>query len=166
MTQRSDRILAQIATLGPVGTWPAPGTMGSFVAVITGVAITIYGGIGSLVVAIIIATLIGFPAADAHQRITGITDSGSVVIDEVVGQWLVLLAIPYSAGSIADLPADYIICVIAAFALFRLFDIVKIGPVKMAEDLPGAAGVMADDVMAGALAGGIIILATSVIEYI
>ena len=157
MTTRSDRILAYIATLGPVGALPAPGTMGSLVASGAGVIISLYGGIGSLVVAVVIATLIGFPAADAHYRVTGIKDSGAVIIDEVVGQWLVFLAIPYAAG----LTAEYIIAVVAGFALFRLFDIVKIGPVKIAEDLPGAAGVMADDVVAGALAGGVIILATS-----
>lgn len=157
MTSRSDRIFAQLATLGPVGALPAPGTMGSLVAVIAGVIISLYGGIGSLVVAIVIATLIGFPAADAHQRVTGIKDSGAVIIDEVVGQWLVFLAIPYAAGA----TTEYILSVGAAFLLFRLFDIVKKGPVKIAEDLPGAAGVMADDVVAGAMAGGVIILITS-----
>ncbi|MCE2517849.1 MAG: phosphatidylglycerophosphatase A, partial [Alphaproteobacteria bacterium] len=128
-------------------------------AVIAAVAISFYGGIGSLVVAIVIATLLGFPAADAHFRVTGIKDSGAVIIDEVVGQWLVFLAIPYAVAA----TPEYILSVIAGFLLFRLFDIVKMGPVKVAEDLPGAAGVMADDVVAGAMAGAVIILVTSIL---
>ena len=42
--------------------------------------------------------------------------------------------------------------VVLAFAAFRLFDITKLGPVSRAEDLPGAFGIMADDIVAGAFA--------------
>ena len=149
-----DRLLAQCATLGPIGTLPAPGTMGSLAAIILGAGITITLGLGGLVVAIIIATILGFPAANAHYRTTGIKDSGSVVIDEVVGQWLPLLVIPVPPL----LNTDYIIMLVAAFVLFRVFDIVKIGLVKKAENLPGAAGVIADDIVAGIMAGIVIMI--------
>lgn len=45
-----------------------------------------------------------------------------------------------------------------AFLLFRLFDIVKPGPVRMAENLPGGIGVMADDIVAGVLAAACLLL--------
>ena len=149
-----DRLLAQCATLGPIGSLPAPGTMGSLAALILGACITINFGVGVLVVAIILATILGFPAADAHFRVTGIKDSGSVVIDEVVGQWLPLLVIPVPAL----LNADYMIMLAGVFILFRIFDIIKIGLVKKAESLPGATGVMADDVVAGIMAGLVIMI--------
>ena len=47
---------------------------------------------------------------------------------------------------------------LAAFVLFRLFDIVKPGPVRMAERLPGGLGVMADDVVAGVLAAALLLV--------
>lgn len=158
----TDRLLMHVATLGFIGNLPAPGSMGALVALVFGVGIAIYGGLGMLVVAIIIATLIGFPACDAHRRITGEDDGQAVVIDEVVGQWLVLLAIPYRP----EFSLSYMMAAAGAFLLFRFFDISKIGPVKIAEDLPNAAGVMADDVMAGVLAGGVIIFASLIIDYL
>jgi phosphatidylglycerophosphatase A len=157
-----DRLLAHSATLGPIGNLPAPGTMGSLLALIIGGGITITIGIESLVVLIVVATILGFPAADAHFRLTGIKDSGSVIIDEVVGQWLVLLAIPIAPA----LNTSYITMLVIAFVLFRFFDIFKMGPVKIAEDLPGAAGVMADDVVAGILAGLVILLGFKTLSMI
>jgi phosphatidylglycerophosphatase A len=73
-------------------------------------------------------------------------DPGWVVVDEVAGQWIALLAVP--RGSITGAAA--------AFALFRLFDIAKPGPVGWADRRGGAFGVMADDVIAGALAAGLL----------
>ena len=156
-----DRMLASIATLGPIGQLPAPGTMGSLAALVVGVCITINGGLGMLVIATLAVSIIGLSAAGAHFRETGIKDSGAVVIDEVAGQWLVLLAIPFRP----DLTPIYLISVATAFGLFRFFDIIKIGPVKMAEELPGAAGVMADDVVAGAMAGGVLIMIVAILGW-
>ena len=157
-----DRILASIATLGPIGQLPAPGTMGSLAALVIGVLIAMNGGLGMLMMATLIVSILGLSSAGAHFRVTGIKDSGAVVIDEVAGQWLVLLAIPFPP----DLTPIYLISVAAAFGLFRFFDIIKIGPVKMAEDLPGAAGVMADDVVAGAMAGGVLIMIVAGLAWV
>lgn len=63
------------------------------------------------------------------------------MIDEVAGQWITLLVVPFDWR-----------WWIAAFVAFRLFDILKPGPVRLAERLPGGYGVMADDIVAGALA--------------
>ncbi len=73
-------------------------------------------------------------------------DPSWVVIDEVAGQWVSLLGAP--RGSTVGAAA--------AFALFRLLDITKIGPVGWAERRGGAFGVMADDLVAGALAAALI----------
>jgi phosphatidylglycerophosphatase A len=70
------------------------------------------------------------------------------VIDELAGQWITLLVVPLDWR-----------WWLAAFLLFRLFDIVKPGPVRMAERLPGGLGVMADDVVAGILAAALLLVA-------
>ena len=101
---------------------------------------------------ITIITIISFPAIDAHTSITQKHDASEIIIDEVIGQWLVLLAIPI----VASHDALYLYTLLAAFILFRIFDIFKPPPVSTAEDLPGAAGVIADDIMAGVLAGVVI----------
>lgn len=116
----------------------APGTMGSLAALAPGLALLwlSHAALGAGVVVVVALGLWAVRAAGAGG------DPGWVVIDEVAGQWIALLALahPSVAGALA------------AFAAFRLFDIAKPGPVGWAERLPGAAGVMADDVLAGALA--------------
>ena len=132
--------MAKFATLGPLGSLrPAPGTIGSLVAAIAGYAIASYGH-GALIAATFIVTVIGVFAADAYAKATGRKDPSEVIIDEVAGQWLTLIILPHDIFWYA-----------AGFALFRLFDIVKPGPVRQAEALPGGIGVMADDLVAGLL---------------
>lgn len=145
----TDRILAFIATLGPVGHLPAPGTAGSAVAVLLGLACIHAFGLGGFVLVTAVISVIGLSAAGAHFRITGQKDAGAVIIDEVVGQWLAMMAIPLSP----DFSTPYLLAVAGTFVLFRLFDILKPGPIRIAENLPGAVGVMADDVLAGIAAG-------------
>lgn len=116
----------------------APGTAGSLVALLAGaLMLRLY------------PPALPFAAASAYLaglwavRATGAEhDPGWVVIDEFCGQWIAML--PLAAPSPAGL--------LVAFALFRAFDIVKPGPVRTAERLGGAQGVMADDVLAGAIA--------------
>ena len=149
---RLSGLLSAMATLGPIGYLPAPGTVGSLIAAILGAVITMSFGIMTLVIMIVIAALLSFPAIDAHHALTGKHDNKEIIIDEVVGQWLVFLAIPLSPLW----ERDYLLLVALAFVLFRVFDILKPPPVSTAENLPGAAGVVADDVMAGVLAGVLI----------
>jgi phosphatidylglycerophosphatase A len=94
-----------------------------------------------------IVTLIGIPAATRVERESGRTDPGFVVIDEVAGQWLALTVAPpdWRHG-------------IAAFVLFRIFDIVKPWPARQLEKLPGGTGIMLDDLAAGAYALGVMLL--------
>jgi phosphatidylglycerophosphatase A len=95
----------------------------------------------------------GIWAADEAERIFGRPDDGRIVIDEIAGQ-LVALA------PLAVLPAarPSFLAVVTAFVAFRGFDIAKPGPVRWAERrFAGGLGVMADDVVAGALAAGVVI---------
>jgi phosphatidylglycerophosphatase A len=74
-------------------------------------------------------------------------DPGWIVIDEVAGQMLALLALPRPSWS-----GPGWVGLLAAFALFRLFDITKPGPIGWADRQGGAAGIMADDILAGGAA--------------
>jgi phosphatidylglycerophosphatase A len=120
----------------------APGTAGSLAALALG-AWMLTGPAWVLWLAIITATLLGLWAIGPAG---GTDDPGWVVADEFVGQWISLL--PLSHPSPMGL--------VAAFALFRLFDITKPGPVGWADRQHGAFGVMADDVIAGVMAAVVI----------
>jgi phosphatidylglycerophosphatase A len=87
--------------------------------------------------------LIGIPAATLVARGCGIKDPQFVVIDEVAGQLVALIAVPFTWKSF-----------LAGFILFRVFDIVKPPPVRQLEKLPEGAGIVLDDVAAGFYALG------------
>jgi phosphatidylglycerophosphatase A len=89
------------------------------------------------IVALII-TAIGIPAGTRVAQETGRDDPGHVVIDEVAGQWIALVACPVNLAHVA-----------LAFLLFRVFDIVKPWPARQLENLHGGTGIMLDDVAAG-----------------
>ncbi|MGB1182784.1 MAG: phosphatidylglycerophosphatase A [Candidatus Puniceispirillaceae bacterium] len=139
------KVLCTIATLGPIGFLPAPGTAGSLAALISGWFIASYGFL-ALAIATLAALLVGIVASETYSQATNSKDASEVIIDEVAGQWVVLLCIP------PFIDAAYL-WYVAAFILFRFFDITKIGPVGMAEKLGGGIGIMADDIVAGGLAG-------------
>ena len=141
MTRIADILLYNLATLGPIGyVRPAPGTIGSLVALGTGYMIASFS-LGVLVATILAVAILGVFAAQRYGQRTGKKDSSEVIIDEVAGQWIPLVIIP--------LEVEWYL---AAFLLFRFFDISKIGPVGHAEKFTGGIGVMADDLVAGILA--------------
>jgi phosphatidylglycerophosphatase A len=126
---------------------PGPGTYGSVAAVLLwfGAAHALHPtplqlAIGTIIAAIA-ATLIGIPAATIVARESGRKDPGHVVIDEVAGQLIALIAIP----------ADWQHAALSLL-LFRAFDILKPPPVRQLERLPEGTGIMLDDVAAGLLA--------------
>jgi phosphatidylglycerophosphatase A len=90
-----------------------------------------------------LVTLIGIPAATRVARGSGIRDPQFVVIDEVAGQLVALVAVPLAWK-----------CFLAGFILFRAFDIVKPPPVRQLEAIPEGAGIVLDDVAAGLYALG------------
>ncbi len=82
-------------------------------------------------------TMAGIPIATRAEKIFWKKDSPKIVIDEIAGQLITFIAVPFTLGN-----------VLAGFLLFRLFDIWK--PVfRRLEKLPGGMGVMLDDVAAG-----------------
>ena len=131
---------AIIATWFGSGLLPwAPGSWGSLTALPPAWLIAHFLGPRVLVAAAVIVFFLGWWAAERVQQASGVADEGSIVIDEVAGQWLTLAVAP------AD-PLAYA----AGFLLFRLFDITKPWPARWADRrIPGGLGVMADDVIAG-----------------
>ena len=140
------RFWTALATLGPVGhIRPAPGSWGSAAAVLIAAGLVSVSG-WLLEAALVAVCIAGVRAADMYERATGQKDASPIVIDEVAGQWIALLAVPFDWR-----------WWLAAFIAFRAFDILKPGPVRLAERLPGGYGVMADDIVAGALAAAVLL---------
>jgi phosphatidylglycerophosphatase A len=135
----------------------APGTAGSLGALLAAwplVAFLHFGPWHFLALAAVL-TLPGIWAAGRTAVIRNLKDPQIVVIDEVLGQWIAL-----AGASALDAPR-----VLAAFVLFRLFDIYKPWPVRRLEALPGGVGIVADDLAAGAYAGLILYLSRFVVQF-
>ena len=126
----------------------APGTTGTLAALPAGVALLWFGGSTALLIGILALSALGLYVSHRYALESGAKDPGEVVIDEAAGMWIALL------------PAGLIWWqILSAVVLFRLFDILKPGPVGWADRrLSGGLGIMADDLMAGALAA--LVLAT------
>lgn len=139
---------------------PAPGTWGSAVALPLAWALHILGEFPLVALAILGVFAAGWWAT--AQMTAGQTDHdpSEIVADEVVGQWIALAPLSYAAW---DRGIDVLAMWpgwIAAFALFRLFDIWKPWLVGRADARGDALGVMLDDVIAGLFAAiGVLALA-------
>jgi len=126
----------------------APGTWGSLAALPFAWAILYYGGPGLLAIAAFTLFVLGCRASEVALQESDVKDPGWIVIDEVVGQWLTLLAVPFGIVGFAQ-----------AFILFRLFDIWKPWPISWADrELDGGFGVMADDVIAAIYAAIVLLV--------
>jgi phosphatidylglycerophosphatase A len=132
-----------------------PGTWGSLAALPFAWVIVAVAGNWGLVVAMLVVFAAGCWASGIYARYAGISDPGAIVIDEVVGQWAVLLVVPQDVGF-------YLL----AFLIFRTFDIWKPWPIRWVDRyVKGGLGVMLDDLVAGvygvpAMAGLVWILTT------
>jgi len=139
-------LLVHVATAAGAGFSPvAPGTAGALVGVVLFAPLAALGPWLYALAALGLLSL-GVRAADEAERCYGRKDDGRIVIDEVVGQLLALfpLALPgLRAGWLA---------VVTGFVAFRVFDVWKPALARRAERIGGGAGVMLDDVVAGALA--------------
>jgi phosphatidylglycerophosphatase A len=121
------------AGLSPI----APGTAGSAVGLILFLPLIPLPLVWQIV-ATVAVTLLGVWASTVTARRLAAKDPGFVVVDEVAGMWITLLAVPLSWGA-----------ALAGFFLFRAMDVVKPFPARQFESFPGGWGIMADDVMAG-----------------
>lgn len=136
------RLAVAISTFFGCGYFPkAPGTAGSLAGLAVVMILHRFCGLDriGLLYLTIIVTPIGVWSATRSARSLKRKDPGLVVIDEVLGQWVTLL------GAAAWNWKTYV----AGLLLFRLFDIWKPQPVRLAESLPEGAGIVADDLLAG-----------------
>ena len=139
---------------------PAPGTWGSLAALPLAWVLHLLGSWPLLLVATVLIVPLGVWAVAGMMSEGGVHDPSEAVIDEVGGQWIALLPVSYGAAfagadALALWPGW-----IAAFVLFRLFDVWKPGPVGHFDRQHTALSVVLDDVMAGLLAAaGVIALA-------
>lgn len=121
---------------------PGPGTWGSAAAVLIWYGLSRWIAIPwqweALALLALLAIVVGIPAATRFARASQSKDPQSVVVDEVAGQWITLLAAPVTWKSL-----------LVGFILFRGFDILKPPPVRQLESLPEGTGIVIDDVAAG-----------------
>ena len=97
-----------------------------------------------ILVALLIFMLLGMWAASRSVELLGNSDASEAVVDEVMGQLVVFLFIPFTSSWLL---------IGAGFLLFRLFDIWKPYPIDDLQSLSGGIGVCADDLLAGVYAG-------------
>ncbi|MGL2761068.1 phosphatidylglycerophosphatase A family protein [Helicobacter pylori] len=120
----------------------APGTIGSLVALLLGLPILIFSA-NTLFLGAIFVGLIAITQIDKEEEESKRHDSSYIVIDELVGMWL---AMAISGLSLAG--------VILSFIFFRIYDITKLSLIgKIDKEVKGGLGVVADDALAGVLAG-------------
>jgi phosphatidylglycerophosphatase A len=132
-----------IATFFGIGHFrPGPG---SWASAVTGLiwgalayALPLNQRMPAVIAGAVLIVLIGIPAATRVSRASEIKDPSFVVIDEVAGQLIALIAVPLAWKTF-----------LASFILFRAFDIIKPPPVRQLEALPQGTGIVLDDVAAG-----------------
>ncbi len=152
-----NRLALALATWFGCGYFPwGPGTVGSLAAVAIAFALHAWLGFGrSAFLGLIVAFL--WPAIWASTqtaRLVNRKDPGMVVVDEVVGQWVTLLGVR----------AFSLTMFVAAFVLFRVFDIWKPWPIRKIERLPEGWGIVCDDLAAGLYAALILYIGGLFIE--
>ncbi|HTT20454.1 MAG TPA: phosphatidylglycerophosphatase A [Candidatus Sulfotelmatobacter sp.] len=131
------------ATLFGVGYMqPGPGTWGSAATVLLWAAVAQFlphsARIPTVMAVVVGVIVVGIPAATLVARASDRKDPGFVVIDEVAGQLVSLIAVPLAWKTF-----------LVGFILFRVFDILKPTPVRQLERLPEGSGIVLDDVAAG-----------------
>ncbi|MDU9799336.1 phosphatidylglycerophosphatase A, partial [Helicobacter pylori] len=120
----------------------APGTIGSLVALLLGLPVLIFSA-NTLFLGAVFIGLIAITQIDKEEEESKIHDSSHIVIDELVGMWL---AMAISGLSLAG--------VVLSFIFFRVYDITKPSLIgKIDKEVKGGLGVVADDALAGILAG-------------
>ncbi|NHA55078.1 phosphatidylglycerophosphatase A family protein [Helicobacter pylori] len=132
----------------------APGTIGSLVALLLGLPILIFSA-NTLFLGAIFVGLIAIAQIDKEEEETKRHDSSYIVIDELVGMWL---AMAISGLSLAG--------VVLSFIFFRVYDITKLSLIgKIDKEVKGGLGVVADDALAGVLAGLSALLVINVLGF-
>lgn len=134
----------------------APGTVGTLAALPFAYGILLLGGQQALLVAALALFLVGVGVSEKYMQANGTKqDPGEIVIDEVAGIWLLLVAMPITINGF-----------IFGFLLFRLFDITKPWPVSVCDNkVLGGFGVMLDD-FAAAIYPVVIIGLVAIVSFV
>jgi phosphatidylglycerophosphatase A len=136
---------------------PAPGTWGSLAAIPMAWGLHILGGWPLLVLATGFVFNLGWWATALDTKGKTDHDPSEIVIDEVVGQWIafwvVSIGASHTGAPLTALWPGWLV----AFLGFRLFDILKPGPIGWADRRGDALGVMLDDVIAGIFAAILVV---------
>ncbi|MCH4603402.1 phosphatidylglycerophosphatase A [Helicobacter pylori] len=132
----------------------APGTIGSLVALLLGLPVLIFSA-NTLFLGAVLIGLIAIAQIDKEEEESKIHDSSYIVIDELVGMWL---AMAISGLSLAG--------VVLSFIFFRIYDITKPSLIgKIDKEVKGGLGVVADDALAGVLAGLSVLLVINILGF-
>lgn len=129
----------------------APGTWGTVAGIAVYLAFVPFGT-PAVATVTAIAIVAGIPICGIAARRLGVHDHPAIVWDEIAGIFVTLLFVP-----------PHWAWILAAFAVFRFFDVLKPWPIRLLDRrMPGGIGIMADDVVAGMLAGGLLYLTWTV----
>ncbi len=141
-----------MASGGHCGFFPfAPGTVGSLAALPLAFGISFLPTTAAGVV-LILFSVFSMWVADQAESISGCSDPGFIVIDEIAGMMFTLLGLPFDLG-----------IAVAGFVLFRIMDIIKPFPIGYLESkIPGGAGIVIDDVLAGIVCNVLLRLITTI----
>lgn len=143
---------------------PAPGTFGSMPPVILATLLAWWcpGRIaddvpltyvdGALAVLTVAASMVCLQFGSRAEQHFGKKDAGAIVIDEVAGQSLVLLFLPWRSVADANAWTWNIAIAMTAFATFRTMDILKPPPARSLQNIPGGRGILIDDLVAAGYA--------------
>ena len=142
----SDTVSFLCATMCGVGYTPiCPGTAASLLAIIP--FLFIKSSLAYLIFTLAVV-VISFPVSNRSEKMFGEKDSKKIVIDDFAGMLITYLWIPKTAA--------FIVC---GFFVFRMIDVLKVPPANKIEKLPGAKGVVGDDIVAGIYANIILQIA-------
>lgn len=137
----SERMATIVGSVFGIGFIPfAPGTFASLVAALCYLCFPSMSHFGIFVPLVAGTAVFGVWSGTVMEKKYG-RDPSTVVIDEVAGQWTALVALP-----------SHPVQILLAFLFFRVFDILKPGPIDDLQRLPGGWGIMADDLLAGVAA--------------
>ena len=129
----------------------APGTAGSLIGLAAAVLVAQWGAWAAAATTAVVVVAGVWICGEGARRL-GVHDHPAIVWDEIAGMMIAMLAAPQGWGWAA-----------LAFALFRVFDIIKPWPIREIDHaMRGGAGIMLDDVMAGILAALGLLLARSI----
>lgn len=121
----------------------APGTVGTIAGLLVGLALLLFLPKSTLFTATLALFVVSVMETNKYEKKHEVHDPKEIVIDEVIGIWLVLVMVPFDWVSI-----------LLGFLFFRLYDILKPSVIgRVDRNLKGGMGVMLDDVLAGFFAG-------------